>query len=431
MNLSSVVDALTRARVAVARQQPTAQVGSGLEDPYPRGLKAWAAVARGSLSCQHRVVNLEALKKDWRGYERFVAGLYAGADRVTVEHNVTLTDKDGSSRQLDCLVTVTFGAHTFRVVVECKAGNGPVERADVDELLVTREKVNASSAVVFACGEFQSGAINTASKNGIKLFHVREPLPGAWWPAAPTRALVQVWSIRLQDHLALPWEKIGVGTPDGVEWPKGIKAPTVSFAPCRSSTKVLGRDDDLEHMIETAARNNVAHSSSPRVGVIDGGRDCVAHFTVRCDVKFLSPIVIQEREDPPTFLQIPELSVRAAVRIEQRTLSWKSRVELDAALLVNEVTERKTYQVGRAVRDAPWVWMEPRGVPLGAGVGTDRRLVVTSQETFRAEIFDRPWDTFEKINTYDVASVPASKTLQGVLDLLGSNVPDPSPPDRR
>lgn len=378
-------------------------------------------------------MDLDALKTDWRSYERFVAGLYAGADKVTVEHDVTLTDKDGSPRQVDCLVTVTFGPHTFRVVVECKAGRSPVERADVDKVLLTRAKVNASSAVIFACGEFQEGAINTASKNGIKLFQVRDPLPGEWWPATPLRALVQVWSVRLQNRLILPWEKIGVGTAGGAAWPKGIKAPTVSFYPSRSSTKILGRKDDLEQIVETAARTRVADGSSPRVGVIDGGRDCVAHFTTRCDVKFATPIVIQERDDPPTFLQIPELSIKVAVRIEQRSLSWKSWDEQDAALLVHEVTERKTYQVGRAVEDAPWVWMEPRGLPLGAGLGTDRRLVVTSQETFRAEVFDEPWDTFEKLNIHDVASVPGSKTMQAVLDVLSASpaAPRSAPAKRR
>jgi hypothetical protein len=93
-------------------------------------------------------VDLDTFNGDWRSYERFVSGLYPGADTVVVEHNVILTDKDASPRQVDCLITVTFGPHTFRVIVECKSGTKPVERADVDELLVTRERVNASSAII-------------------------------------------------------------------------------------------------------------------------------------------------------------------------------------------------------------------------------------------------------------------------------------------
>lgn len=368
--------------------------------------------------CEHCGVDLDALRKDWRSYERFIAALHVGADRVTVEHNVTLVDKDGSRRQIDCLVTVSVGPHTFKVIVECKAGNSPVERADIDELLMTREKVNAASAIVFACGEYQAGAVNTASKNGIKLYQVKQAAAADWWPPAPLRALVQVWSVQLENRISLPWDQVAIGTPEGVEWPKGISAPSVTFYPTRSSTRVVGRSQDLEQMIEEAARGRVTEELGPRIGVIEGGRDCVAHFSTRCDVKFRPPITLQERQEPPTFLQVPEVAVVAAVRVDQRSLVWKARDELDEALFVHELTEQRRFQVSRAAPDSPWVWAEPRELPAGADLGSHRRLVVATRETFRPEAFSNPWTTFGRINTYEPSSVPASTTLASVLGVL-------------
>jgi hypothetical protein len=261
-------------------------------------------------------------------------------------------------------------------------------------------------------------------KAGIKLFQIRQPSHGEWWPATPLRATVQVWSVRLQDRLILPWTKIGIGTLDGGEWPKGIKSPPVTFSPSRSSTKIVGREDDLEQLIETAVRERVVECHQT-LGIIGRGRDCVGHFTTRCDLKLVPPVVVRERAEPPIFLQIPELSVLAAVRIEQRTLSWKTCAELNGALLAREVTEEKAYQVSRAAAGAPWVWMEQSRLPLGAELGSNRRLVVTTQETFRAEVFERPWDTFGKVNPYDAASVPGSRVLESILGLLNAPPSEP------
>ena len=57
---------------------------------------------------------------------------------------------------------------------------------------------------------------------------------------------------------------------------------------------------------------------------------------------------------------------------------------------------------------------------------------MTSDETFRAEIFADPWSTFEKINTYGVSEVPESGALRGVLEVLAlPPVADEVPPSRR
>ena len=363
-------------------------------------------------------MDLKKITSDWRGYENFIAGLFVGSDSIKVERNVELTDKDGSPRQIDCLVTVASGPHSFRVVVECKSGNKPVERCEIDKLLITKEKVDASQAYLFANAEFQSGAINTAESNGIRLFTVHEATSDTWWPKSPLKALFQVWSIQLQSNLTLPWREVGIGIPDGVEWPKGIQAPQISFYPNRTHTEAIGRQKSLEDLVEDAVHENILDSISPQVGVINNGFDCVGHFTIACNVSFERPIVVRERDHPPVFLQIPKLTINAAVKIEQRSLLWKAANELDGALLVDDVTRNTSYQVGRDNPGSMWAWIESSKIPLGSGIGNNRRIVVITEESFRPECFDNPWTTFNDVNIYELDSVPESKTIQNIVQVL-------------
>jgi hypothetical protein len=376
-------------------------------------------------------MNLSEVVADWKSYERLISGLFVGSDSIRVEPNVKLTDKDGSERQIDCLVTVAFGPHEFRIVIESKSGSKPVERGVIDQLLMTKEKVNAAQAILFANADFQSGAINTAKVNGIRLLRVNDGCSMGWWPSEPLTVLCQVWSLRLEDRLLIPWRDVEVGTPGSVEWPKGIKAPVVSFYPNRSCTEVLGRQTSLEELLEDAAHRDILNSCSPRIGIIGEGNDCVGNFTIVCNVCFEPPIVVREREDPPVFLRLPKLSVNVAVRIEQRAIRWKPANQLDGALIIDDVVDERRYQVGRDEKDGAWTWVDMSDSPLGAGLGNNRRIVVTTREEFRPQVFDNPWTTFERVNIYGVGSVPESKTIRALVETLGCLVNPPQTPQSR
>lgn len=372
-------------------------------------------------------MKIEDVLKDWKSYEKFVCGFYSGADKVIPKHNVIITDKEGSPRQIDTLLTVEFGPLAFSVVVECKSGKSPVKRQMIDALVMTRDRVSANKAMLFANGRFQSGAENTAKSNGVELFHVRTPAPGEWWPDVSRKAIIQVWSLQLQNKLVLPWSEVGIGTPNGVEWPKGIHAPKVSFASPRTKTPLLDRGGYLEDAIEDSVRAQIANSVSPQIGLLRKGEDCVGHFSIRCDVKFVNPIHIQERKDPPVFLLVPRLSVVAAVRVEQRTLEWKGADELESAFIVEEVTTKRRFQVGRATEHSSWMWIPSDFRPTGGDLTAKQRLVIVVKDFFRPEIFADPWTTFNTVNFYETHEIPPSQTLSAVLNILSSSPASPSP----
>ena len=354
----------------------------------------------------------------WKEYERFVAGLYSGADRVRVQHDITIRDADGSDRQIDGLVTVDVGPHQFRVLIECKSAKRRVERGDVDKLLMTRSKLNADKAVLFSSAGFQSGAINTAKANGIRLFHTSRPKASEWWPSVATRALVQVWSLRLENRVSLPWPEVGILTQQDAPFPKGIKGPDISFHPTRTRTDVIGNEKSLEDMLEDAAYSDLVDTVSEQIGVIANGRDCVGHFTVEVNPLFVGNIHIFEPADPPTVLKVPRVKFKVAVRVEQRSIEWASIDRLHDAVIATDAGTGVRYQVSQPSSDAPWTWADLRALPLGATIGTERRLVITSKDFFRPECFERPWSTFGKVNIYEIDEVPQSKTIGEVCGML-------------
>lgn len=90
-----------------------------------------------------------------------------------------------SARHLDSLsgtdgeytidVTARFralGGASFLVVAECKKHRHPIKREVVQTLRDKQQSVGAQKAMVFATSDFQSGAIEYASKHGVALVQI-------------------------------------------------------------------------------------------------------------------------------------------------------------------------------------------------------------------------------------------------------------------
>ncbi|MGE3724514.1 MAG: restriction endonuclease [Candidatus Sericytochromatia bacterium] len=358
------------------------------------------------------------LDLDWKSYEKLISGLFLGADLIQVEQDVHLIDKDGSDRQVDCLVTVTFGPHSFRVVVECKSGATPIERGDVDKLLMTKEKVNASQALLFANGSFQSGAINTANANGVSLFNVKKGISQNWVPAQTFKAFCQVFCIQLQNELKLPWSKIEIGRHEGVSIPKNGLTPSVSFFPERTATKVVGRSKLLEDLIEDSVFNQIGDKYCSKFGVIGEEKDCIGFITLKCNVSFEEPIILEIIKDPLILLKIPEISINAAIRIEKKSVMWKSADDLNNALIVHDVCKDIIYQVGQDSPDSIWTWIKSSNLPLSTNLSKDHVFTIVSRENFYPECFEKPWSSFDKLKIYDCDFIAESKTMQDVLKIM-------------
>jgi restriction endonuclease len=271
-------------------------------------------------------VDLSDLISDWAALEHFVKGMYRGKDEVQVQRDVRLPDNDGGRRQIDVLVTVKRMPHVLKIVVECKRWNKPVERAQIDKLLVTVQKTNAAKGVIFTTKSYQKGALNTAQKNGVDAFLVRAPRADEMSAINAGPRYLQLCSCVPEDKVQVPNDSVEVGA--NGPWPRGISlSPSVRFGKDRTTTPILNRTDrkSLEDLIGETARNHLSHAMAT-VGVIGDGKDCVGHFSFRCDLVFKNPILIQERTDPLVLLRIQKLSVNIAVKIEQRLFDVVSQL---------------------------------------------------------------------------------------------------------
>jgi Restriction endonuclease len=200
-------------------------------------------------------VNLSELINDWVALEHFVKGLYHGPDEVQVQRNIKLIDNDGGSRQIDVLVTVKRMPHIFNVVVECKRWNKSVERAQVDQLLMTVQKTNSAKSVLFTTKDYQRGALNTAQKNGIDAFRVREPTAEEMRPIDAGPRYLHLCSCMPEDKIHVPNDGVEVGAKD--PWPRGIRlSPQVRFGRDRTTTPILSMPDrkSLEDLVTETAR---------------------------------------------------------------------------------------------------------------------------------------------------------------------------------
>jgi Restriction endonuclease len=81
-------------------------------------------------------MSIDELVTDWGGFERLVVELHETGE-VTVQHNVTLTGRSGTPRQIDVLIRYKQGLYEHLIIAECKYWNSSVRREDVDALAMT------------------------------------------------------------------------------------------------------------------------------------------------------------------------------------------------------------------------------------------------------------------------------------------------------
>ncbi|WP_158616556.1 restriction endonuclease [Corallococcus sp. CA054B] len=355
---------------------------------------------------------------DWRELELFIKGIYQDVEEIHASHDLTITDADGAPRQIDVLLDFKKGPHNYKTIVECKHWKSNVERQNIDVLIMTVQKTRASKGVFFTTRGYQSGALTTAKANGIDAFLVRDPHDGEWWPTSAQDTHLQLCTYCPEDKIIVPADAYGVCAAD--PWPRGIKtSPEVRFGHDRTQTPILNREDrkSLEDLVDEAVRKNLEHVVAP-LKVIGGGDDCVGHFTFRCDLKFVNPIEIQERTTPPVVICISRLSVNVAVRIEQRRFRRLSPRELGSCVIVEDCISNRKFQVSQPTPGATFVWMDMLQPPLKDQLPANSRLVVVSQEPFRAECFKAPWSTFGQIVIYKPETVPHSNSLTKTLQAL-------------
>jgi hypothetical protein len=344
---------------------------------------------------------------------------------VHVQRDVKLIDNDGGPRQIDVLVTIKRTPHILNIVVECKHWGKSVERAQVDNLLVTVQKTNAAKGVNFTTKNYQRGALNTAQKNGIDAFLVREPTTEEMRAVNAGPRYLQLCSCMPEDRIQVSNDSVEVGTSG--EWPRGISlSPSVRFGQGRTTTPILNTADSksLEDLVTKTARSQLDRVLAP-VGIIGDGRDCVGHFAFRSDIQFKVPILIRERESPPVVLRIAKLSVNVAVKIEQRRLNAvsPSRDHSEVSIVVENRVTGARFLVRCLSPDAPWVWMDIVQPPRAMQIPGDARLMVSSSETFNASCFSNPWGAFGRPVVYEISHVPASNTLPRVLEVLTASEP--------
>jgi Restriction endonuclease len=118
-------------------------------------------------------MGISELVQNWGGFEQLVAELHETGE-VSIERNVTLKGRSGASRQIDVLIRHKQGLYEHLVVAECKYWNSPVERSDVDVVIMTVREIGASCGVIFSTKGFQSGAVLQAKHDGIELYRVRD-----------------------------------------------------------------------------------------------------------------------------------------------------------------------------------------------------------------------------------------------------------------
>ena len=108
---------------------------------------------------------------DGKSFEHIVTLIetsLAEKGNVTVQHNVSIIDKDGIERQIDVLIECDLGSRLGKeiIIVECKDCNTKkIELTHVDSFISLVESVSAIKGIYVSKIGFQSGAITKANNH--------------------------------------------------------------------------------------------------------------------------------------------------------------------------------------------------------------------------------------------------------------------------
>lgn len=101
--------------------------------------------------------------------ERTVADFFAGSGYVT-RCNEVLDGRSGGRHEVDVLAEKSDALTTFRVAIECKAWQQPIEKDVVSKLHYVVGDLGLSKGIVVSLAGWRSGAVRTAADLGIELW---------------------------------------------------------------------------------------------------------------------------------------------------------------------------------------------------------------------------------------------------------------------
>jgi hypothetical protein len=221
------------------------------------------------------------------------------------------------------LIRHTQGLYKHLVVAECKYWNSPVERSDVDVVIMTVREIGASRGVIFSTKGFQSGAVLQAKHEGIELYKVRDLTTEEWGlPGRVFDMFLQVVQPSIGNFTLEGATKIGnpcVNAPIHLPLETGLEG----FTSCTPTLKRNGSPggDPIEKYLADAMQQAMTKTLAD-VQMINGGDECTRYVgkpvDLLPDVPFKIPISGE-------VIVIPKISFMLGVKFHQ------SRITIDRA----------------------------------------------------------------------------------------------------
>lgn len=272
---------------------------------------------------------------DWASFETFVRDIYEGDGDVTVQRDVTETDRYGAKRQTDVKITRRSRFHRFTTLVECKRWKEPVSRDRIDVLASSIEALGANNGAIFTTTGFEEGAIAYAKGKGIELFVVRDLTAEEW--GLPGRHVsfhlhVNAAEFRNMKFAARAIPLIDL-PPETMELELDLSADkaldpnfdlfSVKTGEC--GPNLVGILGDVHGVILTAIGSSV--------GVIDDGEPLTLEISACCNLD-LTKTEFHQLRLPQMAARIKHISFTAVVHISQTAINVDRGKHLDFAVMV-------------------------------------------------------------------------------------------------
>ncbi len=104
--------------------------------------------------------------------EKIVGQICSGIKNAKTEHNIKLTGKSGTERQIDVFIKGTVGAFEVKILVDSKNYSTPVDIKEVESIAGMVEDVGANLGVIVCPSGFTDGAKKRAETAGIQLYEI-------------------------------------------------------------------------------------------------------------------------------------------------------------------------------------------------------------------------------------------------------------------
>ncbi|MBC1444026.1 restriction endonuclease [Listeria seeligeri] len=96
-------------------------------------------------------------------------------ENLVIEHDKIVNAVDGSY-QIDGYIEFSLMGVTYKTLVECKHYKSPINREKVQILHSKIQSIGAHKGILIATSNFQSGAVEYATKHGIALIQLTEAM---------------------------------------------------------------------------------------------------------------------------------------------------------------------------------------------------------------------------------------------------------------